>query len=183
VRTPKRMIALCALLTVTACGTTAPHENAATTSYAGAATSVRVASGLGGAAPVRTEVGFGTDFRFQGGVAVSVATPRSFRPSATAYPQSARAVAFEIVLRNDGDQPYRLSGLTVAATVAGQQAKQVVDATQGYNGIVDAGKDVLPGRNVRVILAFAVPEVPAEVALAVRPATASPDAAMYCGSV
>ena len=135
------------------------------------------------AAPTPQMLTFGGQYRFADGTTISVAAPKSFRPSANAYPQSARAVAFDITIRNDGDQSYQLSGLSVAATVAGAPAKQLVDSTQGYSGIVDAGKDVPPGRDVQVTLAFAVPDQPSEMRLSLRPSAAAPVVAIYTGTV
>ncbi len=179
-RTPTRILAVCALLTVAACGT--PTQERGSSMSTGGNPIAQRAVEPGSAAPARVDMDFGGEYRFAAGVTISVSIPKSFRPSTTAYPQSDRAVAFEIGIRNDGTEPYRLSGLSVAASIAGVPAKQVVDATQGFNGIVDAGKDVLPARNTRVTLAFAVPPEPAELQLSLRPSASSPDVAMYCGS-
>ncbi|NKQ54817.1 hypothetical protein HFP15_18185 [Amycolatopsis sp. K13G38] len=137
---------------------------------------------LQAAAPTPEMVGFGGQYRFSDGITVSVTTPKSFQPSASAYPRSDRGVAFDIVIRNDGDQSYQLSGLSVTATVGGVTAKQLVDSTQGYSGIIDAGKDVPPQRDVRVTLAFAVPSQPSEMRLSLRPAPTTPVVAVYSGS-
>ncbi|KAA9162148.1 hypothetical protein FPZ12_012945 [Amycolatopsis acidicola] len=134
------------------------------------------------AAPAQQTVDFGARYHFTDGVTVLVSAPKSFRPSTSAYPRTDRAVAFEISIHNDGDQPYRLSALSVSATAAGAAAKQVVDSTQGYSGIVDAGKDVPSGRDVQVTLAFAVPEAPSEMRLSLRPNATSSVVAVYCGS-
>jgi hypothetical protein len=134
------------------------------------------------ATPAQQGVYFGEQYRFADGIMISVSTPKSFRPSPSAYPHCRRAVAFEIVIRNNGEQPYRLSGLSVSATVGGNVAKQVVDSTQGYSGIVDAGKDVQPSRDVQVTLAFAVPEQPSEMWLSLRPTASSSVVAVYRGS-
>lgn len=114
---------------------------------------------------------------------MSVSTPKPFQPSNSAYPRSDRAAAFEITVRNDGPQPYRLSGLGVSATVGGDAAKQLVDPTQGYSGIVDAGKDVPSGRDTRFTLAFAIGDSPAAMRLSLRPTATSTVVAVYCGSV
>jgi len=146
------------------------------------------ASGEGGsralqaAAPTPEMIGFGGQYRFSDGVTVSVTAPKSFQPSTSAYPRSDRGVAFDIVIRNDGDQSYQLSGLSVTATVAGVTAKQLVDSTQGYSGIIEAGKDVPPKRDVRVTLAFAVPAQPCEMRLSLRPSATTPVVAVYSGS-
>ena len=135
------------------------------------------------AAPTPQMVTFGGQYRFGDGITISVAAPKSFQPSTSAYPRSDRGVAFDITIRNDGDQSYQLSGLSVSATIGGTTAKQLVDSTQGYSGIVDAGKDVPPSRDVRVTLAFAVPDQPCEMRLSLRPSANTPVIAIYSGSV
>ncbi|HEX5271463.1 MAG TPA: hypothetical protein VFW33_13295 [Gemmataceae bacterium] len=174
-RTPRHVLIAAALLGLTACG--APAQVHSVEANAGGNPAVQAAP-----APAQQTIFFGGQYRFADGITISVSTPKSFRPSSSAYPRTDRAVAFEIAIRNDGDQPYRLSGLSVSATVAGAAAKQVVDSTQGYNGIVDAGKDVAPSRDVQVTLAFSVPEQPAEMRLSLRPTATSSVVAVYCGS-
>ncbi|HVV09930.1 hypothetical protein [Amycolatopsis sp.] len=173
-RTPARVALVAALLSLTACGGQAQVNSGAPA--VGGSPAVQAAS------PVQQTVDFGAQYHFADGVTVLVSAPKSFRPSTSAYPRSARAVAFEIAIHNDGDQPYRLSALSVSATAAGTAAKQVVDSTQGYSGIVDAGKDVPPGRDVQVTLAFAVPEPPSAMRLSLRPNATSSVVAVYCGS-
>lgn len=131
--------------------------------------------------PADGTLAFGVEHTFADGVTVTVGTPKSFQPSASAYPRSDRAAAFEIELRNAGSLPYRLSRLSVSATVTGAQAIQVVDSTQGFDGIADAGTDLTPGRTVRLKLAFAVPPRPAELRFILRPDAAGSIAATYCG--
>jgi len=131
-------------------------------------------------APEQETINFGGQYRFDDGLTVAVSKPTSFQPSASAYPRSDRAAAFDI--RNDGDQPYRLSALSVTATIADVVAKQVVDTTQGYTGIADAGKDVQPGRDVQVTLAFAVSPEPASLRVSIKPTATSSVVAVYCGS-
>ncbi|GHF15199.1 hypothetical protein GCM10017786_56190 [Amycolatopsis deserti] len=172
-RTPRHAMAALALVAVTACGAPAQVEGGSTSTGGDVA--------IQQAVPALRTLDFGGQFRFGDGVAVSVSAPKPFKPSESAYPRSDRAVAFEIIIRNDGDQPYRLSGLSVSATVGDVASKQVVDSTQGYSGIVDAGKDVQPGRDVRLNLAFTAPPEPAEMRLTLRPTATSPVIAVYCG--
>jgi hypothetical protein len=174
VRSRRLVLVAAALLWLTACGAPTQVD--------------RGVPGDGGnpaaqaATPAQPAVYFGGQYRFADGVTISVSAPKSFRPSTSAYPRCQRAVAFEIAIRNDGDQPYRLSGLSVSATVGGTLAKQVVDSTQGYSGIVDADKDVQPSRDVQVTLAFAVPEELSEMSLSLRPTATSSVVAVYGGS-
>jgi hypothetical protein len=133
------------------------------------------------ASPAGNDLKFGADHRFAGGLTISVGSPKSFRPSPSAYPQSPRGAVFDVELTNDGSTTYKLSGLTVTATSAGTPVKQVVDTTQGFTGITDAGKDVLPGRSVHLTLAFAVPEEQTQLRLQIRPSATEPTAVTYCG--
>jgi hypothetical protein len=181
VRTPRRrlperraarVVATLAVLVMVSCGTP-PQVESGSPSNAGEAVEAHT--------PLQQSMLFGGQYRFGDGVTISVSSPKSFRPSDGAYPQSPRAVAFDVTIRNDGDQPYRLSGLSVSATIAGVATKQVVDSTQGYSGIVDAGRDVPVGHDVRVAVAFAVPDQPAELQLALRPTATSSVVAVYSG--
>ncbi|MTD57475.1 hypothetical protein [Amycolatopsis pithecellobii] len=173
-RTPTLALTAAALIGLAACGAPASPGIAARNDAGSPALQAAPA-------PAQRMLDFGGQYRFAEGITISVSTPKSFRPSTSAYPRSDRAVAFEIAIANDGPQPYRLSGLSVSAMVGGSSAKQVVDPTQGYSGIVDAGKDVPTGRDVRVTLAFAVAQQPAELRLSLRPTATSSVVAVYCG--
>lgn len=172
-RTPSTLLAALTLVAVAACG--APDQ------VSGGSTSTGRQALEQGVEPIPHTMHFGDQYRFGTGVTVVISAPKSFHPSGSAYPRSNRAVAFEIAIRNDGDQPYRLSELSVSAMVDGAAAKQMVDSTQGYSGIVDADKDVKPGRDARVTLAFAVPDETVPLRLTVRPTANSPVAAVYSG--
>lgn len=177
-RTPGRVLAACALAAaLTACGG-APQASEDDADGRDAASPAVMASPSG----TSGTVSFGGHYRFANGMTVVTSTPKSFTPSSNAYPASGRALSVEMSLYNDGAQPYRLSSLTVIAKVDGVQAKQVVDPVQGYNGVVEADRDVVPGRNVRLQLAFAVPSRSAELTLSVRPESASQETANYRAS-
>jgi hypothetical protein len=172
-RTPKLVLAACVLFLAVGCGVQAPENGVAVLS----------AGDKGGsAAPAGSDLNFGREHRFASGVTITVSTPKSFQPSTSAYPRSPRAAAFDISVENNGTEAYHLSGLSVTATVAGAPAKQVVDTTQGFNGIFDAGKDVAPAGQVHVNLAFAVPEQQVSLRVQLRPTPSDPVAATYCGS-
>ncbi|MEC3982344.1 hypothetical protein [Amycolatopsis sp. H20-H5] len=171
-RTPKLVLAACVLFLAVGCGVQAPENGVAVLSAGGS---------QGSATPAGNELKFGGEHRFASGVTITVSTPKSFQPSAGAYPRSPRAAAFDITIENTGADAYHLSGLSVTATVAGVPAKQVVDATQGFNGIFDAGKDVAPARSVHVTLAFAVPSEQVALRVQLRPTPSDPVAATYCG--
>jgi hypothetical protein len=103
------------------------------------------------------------------GLTVTISAPRSFTPTDAAIPRAPRAVAFELIIHNEGDTAYRPSNLSITATANGVVTQQVVDSTQGYTGFVGATDDVPPGESVRVIVAFAMPVERAELRLMVLP--------------
>ncbi|MGH3950141.1 MAG: hypothetical protein ACRDSE_13620 [Pseudonocardiaceae bacterium] len=127
------------------------------------------------------ELQFGQPHPFADGLTITVSEPESFTPSASAYPQAARAIAFQIMVRNETDRPYRLSGMSITVTANGEPAKEIVDSPQGFNGIAGADNDVPPTRGVLVTLAFAMPSEPAPVRLTVKPDLTDPASAIYVG--
>jgi len=175
-RKPGRILATLALLSVTACGATEASEGP---TYAGSERPVT--QGL--PASNSGSIAFGAEYRFESGLTLMISTPKSFRPSSTAYPSSERAVAVEVSIFNGGSQSFRLSNLTAVAKVDGAPAKQVVDPTQGFSGVVDAATDLQPGRNVRLMLAFAMPAKSAELTVSVQPDDTGPAMANYHGVV
>jgi len=172
-RTCKIMFTTGLLSLAVACGVPSAQEGTAALGAGGGQAGAS-------AAQAGNDLKFGADHRFPSGVIISV-SPESFKPSASAYPRSPRGAAFDVQLTNDGDTTYKLSGLTVTATSAGTPVKQVVDTTQGFTGIADAGKDVAPGRSVHVTLAFAVPQEATQLRLQIRPSATEAAAVTYCG--
>jgi len=102
------------------------------------------------------------------GLAITLQAAKSFTPTTSAYPRAARAVAFELLIDNEGREHYQPAELSVTAVSNGRPAVQVIDSTQGYTGFVGAA-EVPPGQSVRVAVAFAVPADPADVRLVVQP--------------
>ena len=175
-RTRKIMFTAGLLGLAVACGVPSAHDGTAALGAAGSP------AGAGASvSPAGHDLKFGADHRFASGLTISVGSPQSFRPSPSAYPQSPRGAAFDVQLTNDGSTTYKLSGLNVTATSSGAAVKQVVDTTQGFTGITDAGKDVLPGRSVHVTLAFAVPQEATQLRLQIRPSATEAAAVTYCG--
>lgn len=168
-RTSRPALAACVLIALTACGTTAAEDAPA----GGGAPSGPVVRNTEGV------VAFGDNYRFASGIVVAVSAPKPFQPSETAYPKAERAVAFEIAVRNRTTHAYQLSGLMITVIAGGDKAKQVVDAPQGYTGIVNADKDLPPGTQARLNLAFAVPKPAAELKLLLRPSGDAPATATY----
>lgn len=101
-------------------------------------------------------------------VTLSVSAPTSFTPTEEAYPKAARAVAFELVIHNQGDAAYRPSQLSFVATLDGQATDQVIDSTQGYSGVTDTADEVLPNQTFRFSVAFAAEAEPCDLRVAVR---------------
>lgn len=111
---------------------------------------------------------FGQEYRFTDGLTVVVGEPRPFKPSRTAYPRATRAVGFDIVIRNDTERTYRLSGISISASVDGVRGTQIVDSAQGYDGI-GPGADLPVSRKIRLKIAFSADRDPADVTLAIAP--------------
>lgn len=173
-RTAKLLLTAGLLTAVAACGMDAQEGTAAL----GAANAPAKAA----AAQAARDLQFGAEHRFASGITISVSAPQSFQPGPAAYPRSPRAAAFGVEITNDGADDYRLSGLSVVATIDGKPTKQIVDATQGLGGSTDAGKDLQQGRSAQLTLAFAVPENPTKLTLHVRPSANEPAVVTYFGA-
>ncbi|MGX7827234.1 hypothetical protein ACTG9Q_19310 [Actinokineospora sp. 24-640] len=103
-----------------------------------------------------------------GGLSIAVSPPTSFVPTTSATPAAARAVGFEMTVRNDGTGPYQPTLLALRASVEARETRQVVDSTQGYSGLVGA-EEIAPGQSVRFSVAFAVPERKADIRVQAKP--------------
>lgn len=152
-------VVACALVTLAGCGATHPSEAAQTHTTRPAAE--RTASSVGYPDDeVRTPLG--------DGVVLVSSPPKTFTPSDTAYPRSRRAVAMDLDVDNGGDIPFRPSQLSFTATVDGAPTEQVIDSTQGYNGVSSAPEEIAPDQTLRITVAFAVPMQTCEVRISVR---------------
>lgn len=174
-RTPGRFLAACTLLALTACGATEASVPPGPAAPGEPAVQASPATAQDGSTP------FGQEYRFESGLTLMISTPKSFTPSSSAYPRSPRAAAVEVSIYNGGEQPFRPTNLTATAKVDGEAAKQLVDPTQGFNGVADAATDLPPGRNIRLTMAFAMPERTAELAISVQPDSSVPATANYRG--
>jgi hypothetical protein len=156
-------VAACVLLVLAACGagraTDEARQSLGTPTMSAAAEGPERADYL-----ARDEVtrSLGND------VTLSVSTPTSFTPTEEAYPKAARAVAFELVIHNQGDAAYRPAQLLFVATVDGRATDQVIDSTQGYSGVTDTADEVLPSQTFRFSVAFAVAAKPCDVRVTAR---------------
>ncbi|MCT2588022.1 hypothetical protein [Actinophytocola gossypii] len=118
------------------------------------------------------------------GVVLTISRPTSFTPTDTAYPRAARAVAFELTIDNGGPIPYRPAGLAFTATVDGAPSEQVIDSTQGYTGTAGATEEIAPGASLRIAVAFATPDEPSRMRVAVRQkSSATTSILLYDGTV
>ena len=107
------------------------------------------------------------------GLMLTATAPKSFTPTDTAYPRAGRAVAIDMTVDNGSTVGFRPSQLAFAAAVDGTPAEQVIDSTQGYNGVSAATDEVVPGESLRFTVAFAVPARTCTVRVSVRPDPAS----------
>lgn len=108
------------------------------------------------------------------GLSIAVSAPKSFVPTPSASPAAARAVGFEMTVRNDGAGPYRPTLLALSAHVGAAKAPQVVDSTQGYSGLVGTA-EIAPGQSLRFSVAFAVPAEKTGVRVVAKPDPAATD--------
>jgi hypothetical protein len=106
-------------------------------------------------------------------VVLTVTAPTTFTPTDTAYPRVSRAIALDMVIENGGMIAFRPAQLAFTATVDGAQAEQVIDSTQGYNGVSSAAEEIAPNQTLRFTVAFGVPEKSCTVRVEVRPDSAS----------
>lgn len=118
------------------------------------------------------------------GVVLTISRPTSFTPTDTAYPRAARAVAFELTIDNGSALAYRPASLAFTATVDGAPTEQVIDSTQGYTGTSGATEEVAPDTSLRIAVAFAAPDRPCRMRVAVRQkATDTTSVLLYDGTV
>jgi hypothetical protein len=153
-------VAACVLLVLTACG--ASHTSDEDMRQALSTPSPTVAA-------ERSELANGAAQSLGRGVSLRVSEPTSFTPTDTAYPRAARAVAFELVVANDGDDVYRPAQMSFVATANGAATDQVIDSTQGYTGVVGIVDEVRPDEELRFAVAFAVPAKTCVVRVSVWP--------------
>jgi hypothetical protein len=106
-------------------------------------------------------------------VVLTATAPTTFTPTDTAYPRVGRAIAMEMVIDNGGTIAFRPAQLAFAATANGAPAEQVIDSTQGYNGVSSATEEIAPNQTLRFTVAFGVPEQSCTVRVTVRPDSAS----------
>ncbi len=105
-------------------------------------------------------------------LSITVSGPISFVPTDSAYPKSPRALGFDVTVENHGTTAYRPTVLVLTATADGATARQVIDSTQGYAGMV-GDIEIAPGAKARFSVAFGVPEQRVTLQLSAQPDPAS----------
>ena len=173
-RTPSRVAIACAMLAgaiagASACGAPAQGDAAE--------------RGSAAAQSSTDERAFGDQYTFHNGLTVRVSRPTSFTPSKTAYPNAYRAIAFEIVIVNGTEWPYHLSDLSITTSIGGEESAELIDTTQGYNGIVDISAEVPVASKTRMTLAYVAPRQPDDIRLAFRPDPDTTATAIFVGRV
>ncbi|TWP52603.1 hypothetical protein FKR81_09875 [Lentzea tibetensis] len=157
---------LCLLLAVAGCAgpsvAVAPDENPAV---------LQRAEPRGGFAD------FGTQRVWASGLSITVGPPQSLKPSETAFPQAARTAVFTVTVFNGSKVTFRPSQLSVRALAGGQPTPELTDSVQGLNGLAAAVRELQPGQDTKLTLAFAVPENPVDLRLTVLPGGPGQDTA------
>lgn len=170
------VVAACLLLVLTACGATPTATEAHESSPS------HTPSAAGDRADLMTKGAITRSVRED--VTLVVSPPTSFTPTETAYPKAARAVAFEMVIDNQSDTMYRPAQLSFIATAGGRTAGQIIDSTQGYNGVTSTADEVSPNQILRFSVAFGVPPNVCMVRMAVRTeASATSTIALFEGII
>jgi hypothetical protein len=156
-------VAGCLVAVATACGTMTNAQLSAVERSASPSTSSQAYDSSS------VFASFGEQRTWTGGLAIRIASPRSIKPSDTAYPQAARAAVFEMTIENGTNSPYKPSQLAVKAVLGTQPAQEVVDPAQGLNGFVAAAQDIPPDKSLKLTLAFAMPQQPGQLRIVVQP--------------
>ncbi len=166
------VVSACALLVLAGCGV--GHTSEASQPAASPAAAERSQNAI--AQDVRKSIGKD--------VVLTASVPESFTPTDTAYPRVSRAVAIDMVIDNGGSIAFRPSQLSFVATVDGKPAAQVIDSTQGYNGVSSATDEVAPNQSLAFTVAFGVPDSTCAIRVTVRPnSTAATAVELYDGVV
>jgi hypothetical protein len=198
----KLAIATCALLALAACGVQPTSEAAEPGSAQSPTAAAEHSSYPTGGPTTESTPGAGADDTMPDdpddpmpdddavraplgkGVELTATAPTTFTPTDTAYPKASRAIALDLELDNGGTIAFRPTQLAFEATVDGKPAAQVIDSTQGYNGISSAADELAPDQTLRFSVAFAVPEKSCSVRVWVRPDSAAPEQIeLYTGVV
>ncbi|GGP44143.1 hypothetical protein [Saccharothrix coeruleofusca] len=172
-RFTRQAVGICLALALTGCADPTDASSAAPASAAQSPAAVQRADRAPSSAPIPTS--FGAERVWANGISITVAQPKSLKPSDTSFPKAPRTAVFVVTLVNGTDTTYRTSQLSVRALVDGQPAAEVLDSVQGLNGAAAAITELPPGGDTALTLAYAVPENPVRVCLVVEPNIAGED--------
>jgi hypothetical protein len=167
VKFAKLAVGICLSMAVAGCAG-APDLVSAPAAQAKETPALR-AGGVADAPSAPPYTAFGTQHVWTTGLSVTIGQPRSLQPSETAFPQTPRTAVFTVTITNGSKSEYHPAQLAVHAVVDGKPAQEVIDSVQGLNGIGAAVRELPPGRDTTVTLAFAVPKEAVHLQLTVEP--------------
>lgn len=122
---------------------------------------------------------FGATHRWETGVEVTVSSPKPYRPSSSAAgADRARAVSFEVQVKNGSQAPVELATVMIQASYNGQPVTQIYDSAKNMMGAPTTS--VLPGKTSTFTVAFPVDKEQGELQLEVTPGF-SADRAYFTG--
>ncbi|WP_436494655.1 hypothetical protein [Actinokineospora sp. HUAS TT18] len=116
------------------------------------------------------------------GLSITVSAPKSFVPTGSGNSKTPRAVGFDVLVENSGTTAYRPSQLVLTASSDGVALRPVIDATQGYAGVV-GDTDIVPGGRARFSVAFAVRPEPTQLQVSAQPDPGTPAMVMVFDGV
>ncbi len=160
-------VGICLTLAVAGCAG-APDLVSAPVAQAGETPSVRQ-GGVAEAPSAAPFTAFGAQHVWTTGLSITIAQPKSLQPSDTAFPQAPRMAVFTVTITNGSKSEYRPTQLLVRALTDGGASQEVIDSVQGLNGIATAVRELPPGRDTTVTLAFVAPKEPVRMQLVVEP--------------
>lgn len=125
-----------------------------------------------GAQAAAAPLAFGSEHKWEDGLAVKLGKPQSFKPgkyAALTSSPAARYVTMEVTILNGTPANYAAGSTTVDATAGGAAAEKVFDSGSKISWAPTT--DVLPGKAVTFRVAFAIAEkAPVDLQVEVGPA-------------
>lgn len=113
-------------------------------------------------------VAFGSTHSWENGIQVTVQQPEPYRPSSSAAgADRARAVSFEVTVKNDSPAPLELVTVMIQASYNGQPLNPIFDSAKNVMGAPTTS--VLPGKTSTFTVAFPVDREAGEMQVEVMP--------------
>jgi hypothetical protein len=125
--------------------------------------------GVADAPSIAPYTAFGAQHVWTTGLSITIAQPKSLEPSDTAFPQAPRMAVFTVTITNGSKTEYRPTQLSIRALTDGKASQEIIDSVQGLNGVTTAVRELPPGRDTTITLAFAAPKDPVRMQLVVEP--------------